>query len=183
MGEPSTGLQSASPTVVDRMTGDVLSVREASTEQLAEFLVNQQCSRALLNEAEEMVAAEILDRLDRAASWTLRVGVLRTVLTRLVEADEINGGAAANALRRTLTLELAVPWDANLAMMADSVRQAVEIHVASVKVTVLKAEPASRVSAVGIKVLRKVPGVSEKLEGALAVQSPPKRRVKVTRST
>lgn len=201
MSDPGTALQSAGPTVVDRTTGEILSVREASIEQLAEFLVNQQEFRAALTDAEETVAAETLERMDRAAQWTHRVGeyelkapsptagtetylpdVLRDVLARLVSTDKIDENAAGKALRRTLALELEVPWDEDPAAMADKLRQAIAIHVAGVEVTVLKAEPASRVSAAGVKALRKVPGVSEKLDEALAVAAAPKRRVKVTRS-
>jgi hypothetical protein len=196
----STELQPTVPTVVDRVTGELLSVRDASTEQLAEFTTNCQQVKQEIGDAERVVSDELLDRLDKSASWTQRVGsyelkapsptagtetyppdMLRDALVRLVDAGTISVDAASKALQRRLVLELDVPWQADPASLATTVKEAITIQVADVIVNVVKAEAATRVSAVGIKAVRKVPGTSDALDAAKRTQPPAARRVKVTR--
>lgn len=198
----STELQPTGPTVVDRVTGEVLSVRDASTEQLAEFTTNCQQVREEIGDAERVVSDELLDRLDKSASWTQRAGsfelkapsptagtesypsdMLRDALTRLVGAGTISEEAAKNALQRRLVLELDVPWDADPAALATAVKEAITIQVADVIVGVVKAEPMTRVSAAGIKAVRKVPGTSDALDAAKLTRPAAARRVKVTRKS
>jgi hypothetical protein len=195
-------LQPAGPTVVDRVTGEVLSVRDASIEQLAECMTNSQLVREEVSDAERIVSDELLDRLDKSASWTLRVGpyelkalspaagtkiyspdMLRTALAGLVDAGTISAEAASNALLRRLILELDVPWQADPAGLATAVKEAITIHVADVTVGVVKAEAATRVSAAGIKAIRKVPGTSDALDAAKLTQPAAARRVRVTRKS
>jgi hypothetical protein len=197
-----TELQPAIPTVVDRVTGEVLSVRDASTEQLAEFTTNCQQAREEIGDAERIVSNELLDRLDKSAAWTQRVGsfelkapsptagtetypsdMLRDALVQLVDARTISEDAAGNALQRRLVLELAVPWHADPAALATAVKEAITIQVADVIVDVVKAEAATRVSAAGIKAVRKVPGTTDALDAAKLTQPAGARRVKVTRKS
>jgi hypothetical protein len=195
-------LQPAGPTVVDRVTGEVLSVRDASIEQLAEFTTHCQQVKQEIGDAERVVSDELLDRLDKSASWTQRAGLyelkapsptagtetyppdmLRDVLARLVDAGTISEEAAKNALQRRLVLELDVPWQADPAVLATAVKGAITIQVADVVVGVVKAEAATRVSTAGIKAVRKVPGTTDALDAAKLTQPAGARRVKVTRKS
>lgn len=196
----STELQPTGPTVVDRVTGEVLSVRDASTEQLAEFTINCQEVKQEIADAERVVSDELLDRLDRSASWTQRAGayelkassptagtetypsdMLRDALVQLVKKGTITEDAAQNALQRRLMLELLVPWRADPAVLAATVKAALLIEIANVPVGVIKAETTTRVSAAGIKAIRKVPGTTEALDAAKLTQPAATRRVKITR--
>ena len=191
--------------VVHPLTGEILDLASESVEGLAERVVDLQEHRERVGDFDQALSDALLAHLDRSATWTQRVGdptgerqleikaaspsagtesyppdALGVALDEMTAADLISETAASNALQRRLVLELGIPWAANPSEMAKAVKDAVGIQVAGVDVTVVKAEPVSRVSAAGVKALRKIPGVGAVLDGVLVTQDPPKRRVKVT---
>lgn len=59
-------------TVVSPVTGEVLELT-AHTDALAQYLVDVRETELLLREAKKLVSREIASRLDRIATWTLRL--------------------------------------------------------------------------------------------------------------
>lgn len=194
--------------VVHPLTGEILDLASESVRDLAERVVDLQEHRQRIGDFDQALSDALLDHLDRSAQWTQRVGdlmagrqleikapspsagtesyppdALVVALDELTGANLISEDAASKALQRRLVLELDIPWAADPSEMAKAVKDAAGIQVAGVDVTVVKAEPVSRVSAAGVKALRKIPGVGVVLDGALVTQDPPKRRVKVTVKT
>lgn len=66
---PATGGE-----VLDRSSGELIDVREASTDRLARFLDEAAELVSLVNEARAQVDREVLRRMDEEATWTARVG-------------------------------------------------------------------------------------------------------------
>ena len=202
----STELQLHETTVIDRLSGEVIAVAEASTEQLAEFVTNQRQVRDQLSDAEAAVSAELVSRLDRSACWTLRVGdpevaqweitapsptagtetyppdLLVAELAKLIAAGTITTGAASKACKRQLVLTLEVPWSAEPQELADALKDSeTVIEIAGVRVKTLGAEPVVKTVTAGINALRKVPGTEDALDAARMMVAQGARRVKVTR--
>lgn len=189
------------------VTGELLDLGAMSIEEVAEHAGALQDHRARLAEFDDALGAALLADLDRMAEWTVRVGdptdrqweimsssptagtetypadLLKDALATLVAESVLSPEAASRALKRRLTLELAVPWDADLVALADEVKGAIGIQIAGVEVEVVSASPAERAVASGIAALRKIPGVSETLDGAKVTVAQGKRRVTVTLKT
>jgi hypothetical protein len=188
--------------VVDRLTGEIIDVQKAPTEVLAGFVTNLQALRKELADAESLVSDELVDRLDRNVSWTLRVSskdgaweikapsptagttvypedMLETALEDLVDDGMITPEAAAKALHRRIVLELGVPWDADPREMARKVKEAISIDVAGIQVNVERSEARITPVASSINALRKVPGTIDALDKAQREQPPTKRRATV----
>lgn len=179
--------------------GEILDLRAASTERLAQCIDEMNELRARLRDVEEIVARELLNRMDRQALWTVRVGdyeikaaspnvgcevyperELEEALVELVDAQVISPEAASMALKRTVEASFLVPWDADVREVASRLVEAASVEIAGRRVAVLRAEPEWRVAKQGIVKLRKVPGARERIDGARRIVDPPQRRVKVS---
>jgi hypothetical protein len=185
-------------TVLDRATGELVDVRGETTERLASYIDDLGELRAQLAEGEAVVNDELLQRLDRDAAWTQRIGdfelkapsptagtesydaeVLEGELRILIANETISEEAAGAACRRQLTLCLEVPWDADPGDLADRVQQALAIEVGGHQVRVLSASGSVVPVSAGIAKLRKL-GVGKALDRAREEPvTPPRRRVKV----
>jgi hypothetical protein len=189
------------------VTGELLDLDAMSIEERAEVAGALRDHRARLAEFDDALNTVFLADLDRMAEWTVRVGdptgrqweiksssptagtetyppdMLRDVLTTLVSGGVLSPEAASRAFKRRLTLELAVPWGADLTALADRVKGAIGIQIAGVEVEVISANPAEKAVASGITALRKIPGVSDALDEAKVTVPQGKRRVTVTLKT
>lgn len=206
MSEPSVDLVPRTAQVAHPVTGELLSLAEESLEQLAVIVVGLQEHRARVADFERDVNEVMVAHLDRAASWTVRVGDPRgerqfeikapspeagqavypvdelvPALKALIAADAITPEAASKACGRQLTLSLAVPWDADLDELAETVKGAIGIQIAGVEVDVAAATPVVKPLQVGIKALCKIPGVAKKLDEVKVTpeQGPRRATVKV----
>lgn len=191
-------------TVLDHTTGELLDLRAVGTERLARYIDDLQQYWRQLAATETVVAEELIRRCDQQAQWTVRVndesgrqyeiktsspaagteeyapGALEHELRTLVDAGTLNPEGASAALKRTLSVEFAVPWDADPTALATILKQACGLQVAGAQVRVGKAEGKRTPVAAGIAKLRKIPDVAEALDRAKTRVEPPKRRVKVT---
>jgi hypothetical protein len=199
----STDLQLHQATVVDRLSGEILTVADATTEQLAQFVTNQRQVRDDLSDAEAAVSAELVARLDANAQWTLRVGdptdvqweitapsptagsesyppdMLEVELLDLVEAGTITPYAAAKALKRQVTLKLDVPLNLPLKGTADSLAQ-LTLKLGENELPITGCDYSASASKTGINALSKVPGVKDALDRARVTQPVGTRKAKVT---
>lgn len=198
-------LQLQQATVLDRTTGEVIAIADASTEDLARFMANQQDLRGELSDAEAAVSAELVSRLDAGATWTLRVGdpkdvqyeitapsptagteqypaaLLEPKLAGLIAKGTITTGAASKACKRQLTVTFDVPWTGDPRELAGSVQvPGTQITIGGVEVSVAKAEASVKPVAAGIGALRKVPGTAEALDAVKHISPQGQRRAKVT---
>lgn len=184
--------------------GELLDLREASDARLAETIDHVAEARDQLRDLESAVSDEILDRLDRSATWTLRVregdreweikapspsagtevyraDALDEALRELVAVGLIDALAAERALERTLTVRVALPWDADGDKLAEHIAAAPGISIAGVEVGVQATSLDAKPVVAGIKAVRKIPGTESALDGARAEQDPPRRKVSVKR--
>jgi|GEM_PF-6028510 len=60
--------------VLDRTSGEVLPLSDATTDRLARFLDDSRELESILSETKALVSDELLRRMDRDASWTVRAG-------------------------------------------------------------------------------------------------------------
>lgn len=192
-------------TIIDRLHGEILDVRDATTERLAQAVTNMQELRAQLADEEKLVSDELIARLDREARWTLSVGdpregrvwvikapspeagttvyppdLLEHELRQLVERGTITADAAAMALKRTVTIELDVPLDLT-APLSEVARELKEVTITGpegVELKVAKTDYARRSVDGGIKKLSKVPGTGAALDRA-AQKTEPARKASV----
>lgn len=191
-------------TVIDRQTGEIVALKDATMEALAAYMTELRAVREQQAEVESQISDELCKRLDQSACWTQHVrgsdgevweikapsptaGTdaypperLEPELQALVEDGIINEGAATGALRRTVSLEIGLPWSADPQVVADALRNAVRVEIAGFEVQVLAAAPVRKTVASGIAKLRKIAGTQEALDRALIKMDAPKRRVKVT---
>jgi len=194
-------LQPITLSVLDRVTGERLAVRDADTETLAAFMVHQQQLRGELADAEAIVNSALLERLDRGAVWTVRVGdpqtlqyelsapsptagtdsyppdALETELRALIERGTITPDAAGKALKRQITLVLDVPLNLSLKETAEGLKRIV-LSLGENVLPVVKVNYTASAVKAGIVALRKVSGTTAALDRA-KVTATPSRRVKV----
>jgi hypothetical protein len=194
--------------IIERATGEIVGVKDASTLSLAAFVTDMQTVREQHHEAEEIVSEELVARMDRALNWTLREGdlrdgeaweikapspeagttvypavVLEPELSALIETGVISEEGAETALKRTLMIEVAVPWGTDPDEIALVLQGALGVDIAGHKVDVLSATSNRRVIAAGVNRLSKIPGTKEALDRAVVTREPPVRRAKVTLKT
>jgi hypothetical protein len=192
--------------VVDFKTGEIVPL-DASTERLAEYMSNLDEVRTALAEAAGAVSDELVARMDREASWTLRVGdpkegrqweikgssptagtetyppdLLEVELLALVERGTITAEAAGKALRRQVTLTLDVPLNLPLKGVAEGLAQ-IKLTLGENELPIAKADHSAGAIAAGINALRKVAGTGAALDRAKVPGSPGPRRAKVTLKT
>lgn len=122
--------------LVNRWTGEQLDVAGASDDELATFYAAAEDAKVELDELLSVANREIVRRLDRAASWTRRVGDptvrqfefvapsptagtevypeerLERELLALHRRRIIDSDGAATALKRALVMTFEVPIDA-----------------------------------------------------------------------
>jgi hypothetical protein len=201
----STVEKRPSRNVIDLKTGEVVDLVSAPTERVAELATNMADVRARIGEVEQAISMELVTRLDRSATWTLRVGdptraqweitapspaagteayppdALVGALDDLLAGGVITLQAASKACKRQLVITLDVPWGNDPAELADMLRSAANVEIAGVRVDVVKADPSTRPVAAGIAALRKIPGTTALLDEAKVTQPPPARRAKVVR--
>jgi hypothetical protein len=183
-------------------TGEVLDLTGAETVDLAAAMTGLADLRADLRTYEQAIEREILRRLDRDATWTLRVGeptadrqfeitapsptagtegfdarTLQAELEQLIERGTITEQAAAGALARTLTVTVEVPFGHDL----DALAKAAGGVEAIAGVPVRNAKASASLSAVkaGINKLRKVDGTGRALNRAGVRTDAPSRRPRV----
>jgi hypothetical protein len=194
--------------IVERSTNEIVGVKDASTLSLAAFVTDMQTVREKHAEAEAVVSDELVSRMDQALNWTLREGdlrdgeaweikapspaagtevyppeVLEPELSALIETGIINEQGAETALKRTLLIEVAVPWATDPDEIALVLKDALGIEIAGHKVDVLSATANRRVVAAGVNKLSKIPGTKDALDRAVITREPPVRRAKVTLKT
>lgn len=188
--------------VVDRLTGEVVDVREAAPEELGAFCENAAQLRGELADAEAVVSAELVRRLDRRGEWTWRVGDpkadvqyeikapsptagtttvdrdrLRDELRRLLEEDAIEPELAEAALKRTVTIVATVPTDADLEELAKRLGSLEAI--AGVQVRAVKVDTSEAADVAGVNRLKKA-GHAEVVDDITVATTPPSRKAKVT---
>lgn len=192
--------------LLDPRTGELveLNIQEASTEQLAATaveVVEEQVG--YLATVAGAIESELLRRLDKAGSWTKRVGdpesgvqyeikapsptagtvsydlqALRSGLVELLEQDEIDEEAAAAALVRTISIVAQVPTGTDLGLLVEKVSGVTEI--AGIRVRDPKVEKSEKVAKAGIQRLEKMGGDAAALvEKAKTVLPAGFRRVKI----
>lgn len=197
MTETATALEVLTP------AGELLDVREAETDKLAEAVTQVANRRDELSDLETVLADELLRRLDRRGKWTLRVGdpegevqyeikapspdagtkaydphALEKVLRALVARDTIDEEGATAALKRTITFTAEVPLAGDLEQAA-KILEGVQITVAGAGQLELRdVKPTRAVVQAGINALLKVPG-TDSIEKARVDVAAPTRRAKV----
>lgn len=193
----STALQVVDP------HGEILDLADAETERIAELVIDIDDARQRFADVEQIASDELVRRLDRRASWTLRVGdptvrqfeiktssptagttaydasLLEQELRTLVDRQTIDAEGAALALDRTLTIKVGVPLDADLELIERAVKCAAEIQVAGVTVSVDSVSADRKVKLGGVEKLRKVDGTGAALDRAQLRTPAPKRKAKV----
>jgi hypothetical protein len=185
-----------STALVHPATAEILDLANAETEQLATAIAEADMLQGRLRDFTGAVSDELLARMDRGASWTVRAGgyeitapspdagtsgfdadALEAGLSGLVADGTVSADAAAAALERTVTVTLRVPFGTPLGDVAGFLRTVESI--AGVRVWPLRVETARRVLARGVNQLRKVPGCAAAVDAARERREPPARRVKV----
>lgn len=206
MSESHVDLVPRGVEVTHPVTGELLEVAALDAEDVAELAVEMQEHRARVADFEQTLNDRLVGLLDRSAKWTMRVGdptghrqieikapspeagqavypadELVPVLKALVEAEMITSEAATKACARQLVLSVAVPWDADLDELAETVKDAIGIQIAGVEVDVVAATPVAKPLQAGIKALCKIPGVAAKLDEVKVTseQGPRRATVKV----
>lgn len=185
-------------------TGELVNL-DSDTEVLAQAVVEINERIAEIKQGVlTPVDAELLARLDRKRSWTLRVGdvadgvqfelkapgldagteaydprLLDDELAGLVKRKTIDQDAAAAAIKRTITVVIEIPFGNDLEPLADRLKSVNKI--ADVDVTVLSASPGRTPNLRGIGALRKGDGCGAALDRAQLPKQTPKRSVKVTK--
>lgn len=174
-----------------------LAVETAEDEQLADVLeatIPELIGQ--LREAKEIVAREVLARLDRSGRWTRRVGdpknvqweitspspaagtetvdvdVLSDVIDEALDERIIDQSAAGAALVRTVQVTFLVSSE-------DEVEQI--LATAQQDDRVIRADPHRRVANAGVRALEKIPGMRERVALAKRPCDPPKRTPKIRR--
>lgn len=188
--------------VFDRVTGEVVDVRQAAPEELGAFCENVAQLRGELADAEAVVSAELVRRLDRRGEWTWRVGDpkagvqyeikapsptagttafdrdrLRAELRRLLEEDAIDPELAEAALRRTVTITATVPTDADLEELAR--RLGGLDAIAGIPVRDVGVATAEAAVIAGVNRLKKA-GHADVVDDVTVAATPPARKAKVT---
>jgi hypothetical protein len=189
--------------IVDYVSGELIDPKSASAEALAQYMTNVQSIREDLAAAEAIVSDELVARMDRDAKWTLHVGdpkvqvweitapsptagtevyppdVLETELRALVDRGTITVDAADAALKRIVTVKLAVPLSASLSETAQHVKQMMSFHAGDVELRVLDSAHSATVVKAGINALAKVPGTAAALARAKRTDPGGPRRARV----
>lgn len=206
MTQTTTEVTTQPVTLLDVRTGEVLrlDVPNADTLELAQAAADVVgAGKDALADAEGVILAELLRRLDRAGEWTKRVGDpeagvqyeikapsptagtvvydvddVRAGLRELVEGDVVDEQAAGAALERTITVQARVAVDVDLEALAATVSHLTAIG--DVAVSDVAVAPSERVMAAGMNRLTKIGGAAADLVKQAERTGPaPRRRAKV----
>jgi len=197
----STDITQRPATVINRLTGEQLTVTEAPTIDLAAYLDDLATIRAALADEETLVQHEIRGRLDANLAWTehvdsddraftlscpsptagttgYRLDVLRDGLRDLVASGLLTAAAARGAVTRSITASFIVDVDVDtgpLVAQLERTTALLQTPVWEVRVTT-----AEKVAAAGVQRLAKMGGSAAALVvDASVLVEPPARRVKV----
>lgn len=187
---------------VNPATGEAIDLVDATDEQLAAAVDGLADLQGRLKDFGGELDAELLGRLDRRASWTVRVGdpadgvqyeisaasptagtegydvaKLEGELDGLIARRTIDPAGAEVALERTVTLVVKVPFGHDIDALAKTL-QGVDA-IADVPCTPIKAEASRKANLRGINALKKVPGVPTALARASVKLTPSARKPKV----
>lgn len=189
------------PSVIDWATGEEIVLADATTDRLGEVIENCRKLRASLMEAEIFVSNELVDRLDRNASWTYRgegglkisapspekgsedfpIDALESALRDLLERKVVSHEGAAKAMKRQITLTVDVPLEAPLKPLEDKFADW-SIELGGLHLPVVNVSGTAVKVAAGVKALRKIPAAAETLDRAAVKTEPPLRKAKVERA-
>lgn len=175
--------------VVNRLTGQTITdVRRASLDELVLWLTSHEEIRNEFKVGESIVNEEVVARLDRDRAWTQRIAItgdvqyevscpspdagsveikpaaLERELRALIARGTISERAAAAALRRRVTLTVAVPFDRDLEPIVDQLRAAIAVTLGAVECQVVEVDGVRQVMKSGITALLKGPGVKAAID-------------------
>lgn len=188
--------------VVNRATGEAIDLATATDEEIAQFQVALEDARQQLADVGREANGELLRRLDRALSWTRRVGrfelkapsptagttdypeaELEAALNELYDRGVIDGTGAGAALKRQLVVVFDVPITQDLAgtrdRVADTLGRALTLAIAGVPVRLAEVKVSRRTVQSGVDKLRKLEGAAEVLDGVKRTKPAGERRVTV----
>ncbi len=161
----------------------------------------------LLKDGRERLSAEVLRRMDRRGRWTLRAGEPTDAAQFEVEADTPQGSerytpdavdaalheaisddrldeeAGHEALKRTVTLTLRIPFGVDVNQVADRALENATVQIGDAEFQVLDAKGATQVLVPGVRRLRKIPELDQTLGAAELERLPPNRKVKANIKT
>lgn len=226
--EPQVEAQTRAVSTVHPRTGEVVNLRDASLEQLAEAAGDAIDLESRLKEFQGDLSEELLARLDKSGVWTQRVKSpdnryeweitsaspdagsvgydavqLDIALRTLMAKEVINDQAASAALKRQITVTLAVPFSMGLEdtetaiaegrillahvpahLTDDAGRPPVKLKELAGPVDVVGVEVTSTSSSrspakAGINRLLKIPAAVADIAGAEIPIRPPARKAKV----
>lgn len=188
--------------VVNPRTGELIDLDTAETVELASCMTDLQEVREQLKEIESSVSDALIERMDKAAQWTVRVGdptdkqweikassptagtetyppdLLERELHALVARDTITETAAGKALKRQAVVTLDVPLGLDLKETTDGLRQ-LSFDLEGVPLPVAGVDSRQATVMAGINALRKVSGTGAALDRAKVSQPVGVRRAKV----
>jgi hypothetical protein len=188
--------------VVNMRTGELIDLDTAETVELASCMTDLQEVREQLKEIESAVSDALIERMDKAAQWTVRVGdptdrqweikassptagsetyppdLLERELHALVARDTITEAAAAKALKRQAVVTLDIPLGLDLKETTDGLRE-LSFDLEGVRLPVAGVDSRRSTVMAGISALRKVSGTGAGLDRAKIVQPVGARRAKV----
>jgi hypothetical protein len=147
--------------VIHPLTGEMLVVRDAETNDLARFLDEIREYESRLREAKSIVNREVLRRMDADAHWTTYTNDWQLSAPSPTPGEEFDGQKLQEAL-----YELAEQG----VISKDSVYRAVQAQVVY------------KVQAAGVKALRRLGGVVAETINRHATPTEKKRYVRVERS-
>jgi hypothetical protein len=189
--------------VPDRDTGELVNVRTAPIERLAQMSTRAAELRSELAAIEATISDELVARLDRDLSWTARTPIVGDVqfeitaptpaqgttayddtimereLAQLVEAGTISQEAAADVLRRHVTLTLRVPFGFEFAQIVNPLKDGDSVNVAGVECGVVDVGTSRQVMASGVTKIAKFPPAAGAVDAARITTTPPKRKAKI----
>lgn len=199
----STDTKSTDLVVVNRLTGEQIDVRTADTEALGRFELAAQDVTEELRVSRDIVNQELVARLDRGLSWTLRLGDPRqsqveitapsptagtTTYPELLLERELQGLAvrgivseegAAQALERKLVVTFGVPLDADLDELAAEAAATLVVNLGNRVLVVEDARPVRKSIAAGVRKLAKLPGTAAAIKRATDVKGVRSRKARV----
>ena len=142
-----SALDRPTPAVVaDVATGEVLDLNAAATDELASYIARVRDLEGELRAAKRAVTAELLERMDRQAQWTVVAGewkvsgdspaprvtydaeALAAELQMLVDADLLAPNAAAKAVERVVSWKVSQAGVNALVKLGGAVADAVARH-------------------------------------------------------
>jgi hypothetical protein len=101
--------------VLNPSTGEIVTVRDATTDQLAEYLASVREFESLLREHKQAVTGEVLRRMDQEARWSVTVGDHKLSSRSPEPVIEYDGERLHAALQQLVAEDLIAPAAADAA--------------------------------------------------------------------